>query len=65
MYVFLITVTSVVTMIFNEATIVLFCQDLKILGDFTYSNGKKQVTQNMVIGFNHELFSNLISPKFC
>jgi len=39
----------VVTVIFNEAAIVLFCQELKTLGDFTYSNSKRQVTQNMVI----------------
>ena len=63
MYVFLFYVISVVTMIFNEAAIVLFCQELKILGDFTYSNGKKEVTQHMVTGFNHELFSTLISPN--
>ena len=44
-------------MIFDEAVIVLFCQELKTLGDITYSNSTGFVTQNMVIGFNHQLFS--------
>ena len=48
-------------MIFDEAVIVLFCQELKTLGDITYSNSKGFVTQNMVIGFNHQLFTNVIS----
>ena len=62
MYGFLFYVISVVTMIFNEAAIVLFCQELKTLGDITYSNSTGFVTQNMVIGFNHQLFTNVISP---
>ena len=52
----------VVTMVFDEAAIVLFCQELKTLGDFTYSNSKGRVTQNIVIGVTHELFTNVISP---
>jgi len=50
------------SMIFNEAAIILFCDELKTYGDFTYSNRSKEVTENMVIGFNHELFTNLVSP---
>jgi len=48
------------SMIFNEAAIVLFCDELKTYGDFTYSNRSKRVTEHMMIGFNHELLTNLI-----
>ena len=65
-YIFPIPVTTpqsiVASIMFNEADIILFCEELKTCGDFTYSNGNKRVTQHMVIGFNHELFTNLISP---
>ena len=65
-YIFPIPVTTpqsiVASIMFNEADIILFCEELKTCGDFTYSNGNKRVTQHMVIGFNHKLFTNLISP---
>jgi len=47
---------------FNEDAIILLCQDVKTHGDFTYSKGNKQVTHDMVIGFNYELFTDIISP---
>ena len=65
-YIFPIPVTTpqytVASIMFNEVDIILFWEELKTCGDFTYSNGNKRVTQHMVIGFNHELFTNIISP---
>ena len=47
---------------FNKDTIALFCQDVKTHEDFTYYKGNKQITRDMVIDFDHKLFTDIISP---
>jgi len=46
----------------NEDAIALFCSGLKTIGAISYNKGKHQVTREMVLDFNHGLFTDTIIP---